>query len=176
MKSVGDRHSLRGECKKVSNNESRDKIRKLEINDAVTANQVLALQKQSYRVEAELIGTDKIPPLMESLDELMACGETFFGFYEKGEIVAALSYKRDNEVIDIHRIMVHPNHFRKGLARQLLISLVEFEKGARKLLVSTGSVNKPAVSLYEKLGFIKVGETVVGDELSLTHFLKRLFS
>lgn len=164
-----------GECKKMGDHKSTDKIRKLDIKDDETANQVFALQKQSYRVEAELIGTEKIPPLMESLDELLSCGETFFGFYEKEEIVAALSYKRDNEVVDIHRIMVHPNHFRKGLARQLLIYLVEQEPDVRKLIVSTGSANTPAVNLYEKLGFKKVGETVVGEGLSLTHFCKTMF-
>jgi len=158
----------------MGNHESKDKIRKLDIKDDGTANQVFALQKKSYRVEAELIGTDKIPPLMESLDEFIACGETFFGFYDNEEIVAAISFKREDEVVDIHRMMVHPNHFRKGFARQLLIYLVKHESDAQKLIVSTGSANTPALNLYGKLGFKKARETVVAEGLSLTHFCKSL--
>lgn len=151
-----------------------DRIRKLDIMDAVTAGQVFALQKKSYQVEAQLIGSDEIPPLLESIDELMACGETFFGYDERGEIVAALSYKRDGEVVDIHRMMVHPNHFRKGIAKQLLAYLEKVETGVQEIIVSTGSSNKPAVNLYKKLGFTKVGEVVVGDGLSLSQFIKTI--
>jgi ribosomal protein S18 acetylase RimI-like enzyme len=149
-----------------------DRIRKLDITDVVTATQVFALQKNSYRVEAEYIGSDKIPPLMESLDELMASDETFFGFDIRGEVVAALSYKRDDEIVDIHRLMVHPNHFRKGIANQLLADLEKVETGVQKIIVSTGSSNKPAVNLYKKLGFKQVGEIVVGEGVSLSQFLK----
>lgn len=151
-----------------------DQVRTLNLTDAVTASQVYDLQRDSYRVEADLIGSDKIPPLLESLEEVMTSGETFFGFYEKEEIVGALSYKRDGKLVDIHRMMVHPNHFRKGIARRLLAHLVEVEKGVHEIIVSTGSANKPAVGLYEKLGFKKIGETVVGAGLSLTQFLKKI--
>jgi ribosomal protein S18 acetylase RimI-like enzyme len=102
----------------------------------------------------------------------MASDETFFGFDVRGEVVAALSYKRDDEIVDIHRLMVHPNHFRKGIANQLLADLEKVETGVQKIIVSTGSSNKPAVNLYKKLGFKEVGEIVVGEGVSLSQFLK----
>ncbi|MGM0902191.1 MAG: GNAT family N-acetyltransferase [Bacillota bacterium] len=151
-----------------------EQIRKLDITDAKIARQVFALQKNSYRVEAEIIGSHEIPPLMESLEELMTSGETFLGCYERREIVAVLSYKRDSKLVDIHRMMVHPNHFRKGIARHLLAHLEENETGVHELTVSTGSANIPAINLYEKLGFKKVGNTVVGEGLSLTQFFKTI--
>ena len=49
----------------------------LDLLDASTARQVLALQRMAYRIEADLIGFDDIPPLQESLDELQACKEVF---------------------------------------------------------------------------------------------------
>lgn len=151
-----------------------NQIRTLDITDAEIASQVFTLQKNSYRVEAELIGSHEIPPLMESLEELMTSGETFLGCYERSEIVAALSYMREGNLVDIHRMMVHPNHFRKGIARHLLAHLEEKETGVYELTVSTGSANIPAINLYEKLGFKKVGETVVGEGLALTQFFKTI--
>jgi ribosomal protein S18 acetylase RimI-like enzyme len=151
-----------------------NQIRRLDITDVLMARQVFALQRISYQVEAELIKYAEIPPLMETLDQLMRCGETFFGYVDKGELVAALSYKRIGEVVDIHRMMVHPSHFRKGMAGRLLVLLEEIEADAHKITVSTGSANQPAVNLYVKLGFKKVGETVVGKGLSLTHFFKTI--
>ena len=49
----------------------------LDLLDASTARQVLALQRMAYRIEADLIGFDDILPLQESQDELKACKEVF---------------------------------------------------------------------------------------------------
>ncbi|MFE8701449.1 GNAT family N-acetyltransferase [Cytobacillus sp. FJAT-54145] len=129
------------------------------------------MQKESYKVEAEYIGTYEIPPLKESLQELMDCGETFIGYYEGGEIVGALSYKLEDNEIDIHRVMVDPNHFRKGIARKL-IGHVEEHIPSQGMVVCTGAKNTPAVTLYLKLGFEKVRDIEVGHGLVLTQFRK----
>lgn len=49
----------------------------LEDDDIVS--QIWRLQHVAYRLEAELIGFDEIPPLMDTLDTLRSCGESFMG-------------------------------------------------------------------------------------------------
>lgn len=161
---------FRSERMNMEKNES--KIYLIDITDVGIARNILDLQRVSYQIEANIIGTDEIPPLMETMDQLRSCGEAFLAFREMEEIVAALSYKREGLVVDIHRMMVHPQHFRKGIAGQLLTHLEELEADAQEFIVSTGAANAPAVRLYENQGFKKVREIVVGNDLLLAQFLK----
>lgn len=72
---------------------------------------LLALQKLSYRKEADLIGSDEIPPLHETLEALQASSETFYGYFLDGQLAGAISYKRGDDLLDIYRMMVHPAFF-----------------------------------------------------------------
>ncbi|WP_180953606.1 GNAT family N-acetyltransferase [Bacillus sp. T33-2] len=139
----------------------------------VNAVEMLALQRAAYQVEADLIGTDNIPPLKETVGELAGSGETFIGYYIFGKLAGAVSYKAAAGQVDIHRVMVHPDHFRKGIAAHLIRWVEEAEAGAREMVVSTGADNTPAVALYKKLGFEPAGETIVGGGLRIAHFKKQ---
>lgn len=133
------------------------------------------LQKASYLAEAELINYKNLPPLLESLNDLIQCGESFLGFFEKDVLIGAISYKRLDKTLDIHRLVVHPDHFRKGIARQLLNN---FEKNiagsAERLIVSTASANHPAAAFYLNHGFTVKDRFIVSDGLEITAFEKEL--
>lgn len=156
----------------MEENERKHNIKWVDITDEEIATKMTELQQASYQIEAKLIGSYDIPPLKESMNQVRSCGETFLACMEMGEMIAALSYKREGLVVDLHRMMVHPKHFRKGIAGQLLIYLEELEADAQEFIVSTGAANTPAVRLYEKHGFKKVREIVVGNGLSLAQFVK----
>lgn len=148
-------------------------IRQIDITNEETAREVLGIQLPSYKIEAALIEFYGIPPLKDTVETLMECGETFLGYYEDGNLCGAVSFKTENEVIDIHRLMVNPEHFRKGIARRLLQEVEKAAESATAMIVSTGSKNKPAIQLYEKIGFHKVKEEQLPEGLSITHFKKR---
>ena len=144
----------------------------INIKDPAIAGQIFSLQQEAYQVEAKLIGTRNIPPLMETIEQLMDCGETFLGYFEQKELKGALSYKRKDREIVIYRMMVAPNHFRKGIAKSLLYHLEQGNSDAKEIFVSTGSQNLPAIRLYARLGFSLVGETVIDEGLRLSRFIK----
>ena len=100
-------------------------IRKVKIQE--DGRQVLTLQRESYLVEAALIGTADIPPLNETLEQLQACDETFYGWESDGSLVGIISYKLAESVVDIHRLFVHPDYFRQGIARKLLSFIEQTE-------------------------------------------------
>ncbi|MGZ4160248.1 MAG: GNAT family N-acetyltransferase [Neobacillus sp.] len=131
------------------------------------------LQKASYLVEASLIGFFGIPPLKESLEELMECDETFLGYFEGKELTGALAYTIDEEELTICRMFVHPNHFRKGIAKKLLSVLEEIHPELPVLKVSTGKDNLPAKRLYFKNGFQLVRDMEVVPGLFISLFEKR---
>ncbi len=145
----------------------------LDIADAETAGAVLALQRRSYRVEADLIGTEGIPPLFETLAELHACGESFLGAFVDGRLAGAISWRFSAGTIDIHRLVVDPDYFRRGLGTALVRGLLESEPAAALAIVQTGAKNEPAAALYLREGFEKVDEVSLGG-VPVARFAKNL--
>jgi ribosomal protein S18 acetylase RimI-like enzyme len=131
-------------------------IKAIPILEARAVQEVLELQRLSYRVEANLIGSDVIPGLHENLEQLQNCGETFYGFFAAQSLCGAISFKLEQQTLDIHRLVVHPDHLRKGIARSLLEFVLKLELKAKRCIVQTGTLNLPAIGLYQKLGFTEL--------------------
>jgi ribosomal protein S18 acetylase RimI-like enzyme len=149
-------------------------IKKINIINSKLAEDVLKIQIPSYKVEAELIDFYEIPPLNDTVNTLQQCGETFYGYYLNDELSGVISIKVEKGVMDIHRLMVHPKHFRKGIARMLLEFIESNEEDFETIIVSTGTKNAPAINFYEKSGFSITEETRVTERLSLTSFKKKI--
>jgi len=149
-------------------------IKKIDMTNPILAQEVLHIQLLSYKVEAEIIDFYEIPPLKDTVDTLQQCGETFFGYFINEELCGVISITAENGVIDIHRLFVHPKHFRKGIAKMLLNFIESNNEGNKTMIVSTGTKNIPAVTFYLKNGFFKARETTVTEHLSLTSFIKEI--
>lgn len=92
--------------------------------------------------------------------------------YELGNPLSLWLVASDNDVVagyvgsqtvideaDMMNIAVAPAYRRKKIAEKLVLSLIEMlnKKGAKSLTLEVRVSNAPAISLYEKLGFIQVG-------------------
>ncbi|MFB5678594.1 GNAT family N-acetyltransferase [Paenibacillus terreus] len=148
-------------------------IRALSLQDDDTLEQLWRLQHVAYRLEAEKIGFDKIPPLLDTMDTLRVCGEQFYGAVnEDEEIIGAIATEAEQPgSLTISRMMVHPAHFRKGIAGSLIEHVLEQHRDVPLFIVSTGTLNTPAVSLYQKYGFrpVAVQQIAPGVELKTFH-------
>jgi ribosomal protein S18 acetylase RimI-like enzyme len=149
-------------------------LRPLDLADADVAAGVLGLQRRSYAVEARLIGSDRIPPLHESLDDLQACGETFLGAYVEGRLAAVVSWKFDGVTIDLHRLAVCPRFFRRGIGVALVRAALRSEPEARRAIAQTGAANEPAKQLYRREGFAELGDREVLPGLWVSRFEREL--
>jgi ribosomal protein S18 acetylase RimI-like enzyme len=128
-------------------------VEQLEHADPAVAAKVRDVQRAAYRVEAQLIGYDQIPPLSEEVVDIVQLDLTILGVTEGSQLVGLLGYKRCDDDVEIDRLAVVPTQFRRGIARALLDSLHAREATARTLRVSTGAANHPAVALYEAMGY-----------------------
>ena len=141
-----------------------DHIFRIRISDLHQASQVLILQREAYLVEAGLIGFTGIPPLQESLHQLMQSEETFVGYgnarYLSGFI--ALETAAPGEMT-ISRLCVSPVEFRKGIASRLLAAVFSEFPGIKTFRVTTGAANTPAVNFYSNSGFISEGSRWVAN-------------
>jgi GNAT superfamily N-acetyltransferase len=137
------------------------------------ARQLLEVQRAAYFVEAELIGSRAIPALHEDLEALQRSDETFYGYWANECLVGAISYKKASELLDIHRLVVHPTSFRRGIGKALVQFVEQAEEDVERVIVSTGTKNLPARQLYTRLGFVEIGEKEVIPGLFITHFEKK---
>ncbi|WP_054957395.1 GNAT family N-acetyltransferase [Paenibacillus dakarensis] len=142
----------------------------LDVRD--TVQQIWALQHMAYPIEAQLIGLKELPPLMDTFETISTCGETFYGeISEDGELVGVIAVEPEENQVTISRMMVHPGHFRKGVAANLIQYVLETHSSSRLFIVSTGTKNVPAVTLYKKFGFkpVEAYEVAPGTELTEFH-------
>lgn len=142
----------------------------MDLTDRTTVSEVLALQRISCAVEARMRCAFDIPPLRDTPETLRDCGETFYGYSIGDELVGAVSYKEVGEVLDIHRLVVRPDPFRRGIARSLVGYVANVATDAKRIVVSTGAKNEPAFRLYRSLGLRGTGESEPSPGLRLTTF------
>lgn len=67
--------------------------------------------------------------------------------------------------------MVDPRHFRRGLARRLVMAALATDAG-RPAVVSTGSANRPARELYLRVGFRHVADHEVVPGLMVSRYAR----
>jgi len=140
--------------------------------DGDLAGRLLAIQRAAYGVEASLIGDDRIPPLHEDADELLAAPLNWLGAFDKSScLIGAVAWVEQADEVDIDRLVVDPMAHRRGVGRELVRSVLS-RAGSCRTTVSTGRRNLPARTLYLSLGFVQMEDTEVETGLWITHFAR----
>lgn len=128
---------------------------------------VLRLQRRAYAVEAALIGDDRIPALHESLADVLAADLHWLLASDGDRIVGALGYTLPGGVVAIDRLVVAPDHHRRGIGARLVRGVLDLRP---EVQVSTGRDNHPARALYSSLGFEHRGDREVIDGLWVSDY------
>ncbi len=135
--------------------------------------QILDLQYLAYQSEAELFNDKKIPPLTQTLAEVI-------NEYDEGTILKAVTEEKiigsvrchvDNGTAYIGKLIVHPEYQRRGIGTKLLQAIQNYCAAERyELFTSTRSLKN--IRLYERLGFKKFREKKITDELQFVYLEK----
>ncbi|QGU94855.1 GNAT family N-acetyltransferase [Clostridium bovifaecis] len=147
-------------------------IKKLNIMEDNIAEQIVNLQQKSYKIEAEIIGFYEIPTLKDNLSSIQRCNETFYGYFIENTLAGLIAFEVQGDILDICRVAVHPDYFRRGIGNKLIRFIEELNKDFKMLTISTGLKNQPAIELYLKNGFIKTDIIKVEEGLSLIKLKK----
>lgn len=141
-----------------------DQIFHLIITEQHQASLVLKLQREAYQVEADLIGFREIPPLKESLQELMRSDEIFLGYGNTEFLSGFIALEKNTpRQMTISRLCVLPSEFRKGIASGLLTAAFTTYPEISTFRVTTGAANTPATNFYIRSGFAPAGFQWVAD-------------
>jgi ribosomal protein S18 acetylase RimI-like enzyme len=119
---------------------------------------VLEVQHASYAIEAQLISYPQLPPAHETLAALQRCGEELWLCEEDGELLGAVGLEHADDELLIARLFVAPSAFGRGVGTALVQKALD-ESHGRRVRVGTAALNAPALAVYERLGFERVGES-----------------
>ena len=128
---------------------------------------ILRLQYLAYQSEAALFGNKDIPPLKETIDEVIEefdRGIILKMVNDNGVIIGSVRAKEENGTAYIGKLMVHPDFRRQGLGRRLLNEIENyFPNKGYELFTSTRSLDN--IRLYESVGYREFDRRSVDDEL-----------
>lgn len=139
-------------------------------SDEVAA-EILSVSLAAYEIEAELLGLTTFPPLEELILDITTSKNEFWGIYLSEDLSGVIEIASAGSYVEICRLVVAPDLFRKGIASQLLNGVLR--KGTL-YKVSTATANGPAMKLYAKHGFEIVGRLIVEEGLELSCLELRL--
>lgn len=139
-------------------------LRPIDLFDDIVAERVVTIQRESYRIEADLIGFEQIPPLHESVSDVRGLNLRWMGSWVDELLVGLIAWSETVEICEIDRLAVHPEYFRRGHGRALLEPLTVHNT----VEVSTGTKNIPALRLYESLGFVAVDYFEIAPAVTMT--------
>lgn len=100
-------------------------------------------------------------PDVEHIERLVT--SSVFGAYVDGRIVGMLGCRCQSSARETHKAFlwgfyVEPSHRRSGLAGLLVeASLTTVPAGVEQILLTVVATNRPAISLYERIGFKTYG-------------------
>ena len=129
-------------------------IEQIDNTNPYFARKIYEIFQASYPVEANLIGVElaDFPPMQRTQDDFLQSDTSFYAKYEGDEVVAVMELRFKTDALHIQSLVVHPEHFRKGIGAELIdFSFRSYPVSC--YTVETGAANDPAIALYEKMGF-----------------------
>ena len=138
------------------------------------AEQILKLQYLCYQTEAELYDDYAIPPLTQTLEDLLSEYDTHviltarLGSVVVGSVRGYLTYG----TCYIGRLIVHPRLQRRGLGAGLMREIEKHFATANRYELFTGHVSEGNLRLYRRLGYTEFRKEVVSPRLQMVYLEK----
>lgn len=136
--------------------QGRYMLQKLNNSNPAVAEAIRNVFQASYAVEAEILKAVDFPPLKRPIEKYIDTDTEFYGYLIGDEIVAVTELRLHPHFIHIQSLVVHPKHFRKGIASKMMNFILDSFADCPRFMVETGVDNKPASDLYRKFGFYEI--------------------
>jgi ribosomal protein S18 acetylase RimI-like enzyme len=146
----------------------------IEIAGLSDAQAILGLQRVAYQSEARLYEGTELPPLTESLDEILAeFGQlTFLKAVLGSRIIGSVRACMCGDTCSIRRLIVHPCFQNQGLGTQLLEEAERRFPDARRYELFTGHRSADNIRLYQRLGYRECRREEITAWLTLVYLEK----
>lgn len=147
----------------------------IKIASAEDAKTILELQKLAYLSEAEIINDFKIPPLQQTLEEVIAefDNHLFLKAMINGQIIGSVRVYEKQGTGYIGKLIVHPNFQNQGIGTLLLKKAEGQFPGIDRYELFTGQKSERNLYFYDKHGYTAFKEKKISEKLTLI-FLEKL--
>lgn len=146
-------------------------IKKAEKNDL---KEILDLQYLAYQSEAKLFNDPDIPPLRQTLEDVVSeyqNGIILKAVDENNVIIGSVRGYCENGTVYIGKLMVHPDKQGQGLGTKLLLEM-EKQYPNKRYELFTSSRSEKNIALYQRLGYKIFNEEQITDELEFVYLEK----
>lgn len=110
--------------------------------------------------------------VLEKYTRQGACG---YVFIENGLPVGAVRVNVIDDICRISALAVLPEYQNRGIAQSALREIEKIHSTAKKWVLDTILQEEGNCHLYEKLGYVRIGEPkVVNDRLTLVDYVKEV--
>lgn len=146
----------------------------IEIASIDDAKEVLQLQKLAYQREAAIYSDYAIPPLTQSLEDMVSDlqKQTVLKVIIGDKIVGSVRGYVQNDTGYIGRLIVHPEFQDQGIGTQLMRAIELHLGQAKRYELFTGHKSKRNILLYKKLGYRTFRTESANDRLILVYMEK----
>jgi ribosomal protein S18 acetylase RimI-like enzyme len=116
---------------------------------------ILAVQKLAFQGQGLLYNDFTLPPLIQTLEELVRDFRTYvlLKAFSEGKIVGSVRGRTEGDTCFISRLIVHPAYQNRGLGKKLMLAVENKFKGASRYELFTGSRSEKNLALYTSLGY-----------------------
>ncbi len=138
------------------------------------AESILGLQLLCYQSEAEIYDDHEIPPLTQSLGDLLHEYDTrlILAAHRQNEVIGSVRGYLEDGTCHIGRLIVHPRLRRRGLGARLMYEIEERFATANRYELFTGHLSEENLRLYRRLGYSEFRREVVSPRLQLVYMEK----
>ena len=149
-------------------------IEKADVSDA---EEILLLQKTAYISEAEIYNDYNIPPLIQSLQQIIEefSNHLFLKVQLEGKIVGSVRASVVDGVCTLFKLIVHPDYQNRGIGTGLIKKIEEIYSNCSRFEIFTGHKSERNIYLYRKLGYKVYNSKKITDELNMVYLTKNMY-
>ena len=139
---------------RASEEPSHWEIERLDHRDVGVAQEIHAVLALAYAQEAELLQLVNSAAVEQDAEVIMQSELSYSGARQHGSLLGWISLGPDDEPqqFSIAMLVVRPEQQRRGIALALLREAMQ-QAGGSSLSVVCACANRPAMALYQQLGF-----------------------
>jgi GNAT superfamily N-acetyltransferase len=137
--------------------------------------EILQLQRSAFSEEANFVGDPNIHPMSQTLEELRLdfAEEVMLKYVEKGTILGSVRAKQEGDTCHIKRMVVHPDHWGKGIGKALMKEIENTFSDARRYELFTRIDHERTRPFYRNLGYVPFKTEKVSDTLTFVYLEKQ---
>lgn len=129
----------------------------IDINEATEsdAEKIFEIQKLAFHGQGVLYNDFTLPPLVQTLEELVRDFRTyaFLKALSDGKIVGSVRGRCESDTCRISRLIVHPGYQNRGIGKKLMRAIESKFSSMSRYELFTGDKSEKNLAMYGMLGY-----------------------